>query len=185
MTAGPAVAVVLSVDAPSPRTGTGNALVLDGHDAALVRATIVDAAGNTVGGADDKVTFLVRSGPARVTGVHNGDATSAEPQAATARKAYHGMCRAVVKVTVDSLTPSRGVLAGGDEGGVDVERGDGVDTVQVRAATDADSAIVVSASAPGLKSGTITIAVSSDFATHGPLAVATAAVRANVELEAM
>ena len=31
--------VVLSLDAPSPRTGTGSALVADGEDVAMVRTT--------------------------------------------------------------------------------------------------------------------------------------------------
>lgn len=98
LTAGPAAAIVLSLDTPSPTTGTGTALVLDGHDAALVRATVVDANGLTVATADPVVTFLVLHGPARVAGVHNGDAKSHEAQAATSRHAYHGLVRAVVKV---------------------------------------------------------------------------------------
>ena len=32
----------LTVDAPNERTGTGSRLMLDGHDAALLRATVLD-----------------------------------------------------------------------------------------------------------------------------------------------
>ena len=45
ITAAVAAAIVLTNDAPSPTTGTGQRLVLDGHDVALVRATVVDAQG--------------------------------------------------------------------------------------------------------------------------------------------
>jgi hypothetical protein len=38
-------AVVLSLDAPSKLTGTGEALVADGEDVAMVRATLVDSNG--------------------------------------------------------------------------------------------------------------------------------------------
>ncbi len=37
-----AAKLVVSIDAPSAVTGTGSAVFLDGHDAALIRATIVD-----------------------------------------------------------------------------------------------------------------------------------------------
>ena len=47
-TAGAAVAIQLSLDVPSQRTGTGSALVLDGRDTGLVRATIVDGDGHVV-----------------------------------------------------------------------------------------------------------------------------------------
>ena len=60
-TAGAAVAVELSIDVPSALTGTGDALLLDGHDTGLVRATIVDAAGLIVD-ADHLVTFAIESG---------------------------------------------------------------------------------------------------------------------------
>ena len=182
LTAGAPVGIVLSIDAPSRITGTGSALLLDGHDAALVRATVVDAHGATVATADHAVTFLIAHGPGKVVGVHNGDAKSHEPQAATYRHAYHGLARAVVKVTVDSSSPSRGLLASA----IDVEQGDGAETVRIDAAgTATPGFITVVASAPGLKSGTVDIPVSSDAAMHSPLAVAAASARArdNVALD--
>jgi hypothetical protein len=97
LTPGAAVAILLSLDAPSLTTGTGSALLLDGHDAGLVRATVVDAAGLTVD-TSCVITFNVTSGPGRIIGVHNGNAASHEPQIASARMVYHGLARAVVKV---------------------------------------------------------------------------------------
>ena len=46
LTCGKAARIVLSLDVPSAITGTGQALVADGSDCALVRASIVDSAGN-------------------------------------------------------------------------------------------------------------------------------------------
>eukprot|EP01045_Picozoa_sp_COSAG04_P020783 COSAG04_NODE_2167_length_4641_cov_5.518274_4_plen_227_part_01 len=43
-----ATAVIISVDVPSAATGTGEALVLDGQDSGLLRATVVDSKGRTV-----------------------------------------------------------------------------------------------------------------------------------------
>ena len=43
-----ATAVVISVDVPSAATGTGEALLLDGQDSGLPRATVVDSKGRTV-----------------------------------------------------------------------------------------------------------------------------------------
>lgn len=96
---GPAAAIRLSLDAPSPQTGTGAALYLDGEDAAAVRATVVDAqgeggpgpggrgggttldprphphlrAGHVVRDSSLSVTFAVLSGPGLVWATGNGD----------------------------------------------------------------------------------------------------------------
>jgi hypothetical protein len=151
-------------------TGTGTSLLLDGHDAALVRATVVDAAGipSTAAMPAPVVTFSVSSGPGRVAGVHNGDAKSHERQASNTRSSYHGLVRAVVRVTVDSSSPGRETLLQ-----VDAEEGDGVNTVATRA-SHAATAIVITASAPGLESGSVDIPVSSDAAKHSPLSAARA-----------
>lgn len=53
---GAPAAIVLTVDVPSPTTATGSALFLDGVDTALLRATVVDAAGVTC----DDASVLVR-----------------------------------------------------------------------------------------------------------------------------
>jgi hypothetical protein len=67
-TSGLATAVVLSIDAPSPVTGTGSKMLLDGQDVALIRATVVDAAGHTVHNAANNITFEIVSGPGRIVG---------------------------------------------------------------------------------------------------------------------
>ena len=64
-TSGAAAALVLSLDAPSALTGTGTALLADGQDTALVRATVVDSAGHAVHDASNVITFIVTSGEGR------------------------------------------------------------------------------------------------------------------------
>ena len=160
---------------PSAATRTGTALLLDGHDAGLVRATIRDAAGRVVPNADNAVTFTVNSGPGKILGVHNGDAKSHEPQAAMVRRAYHGLVRAVIKVTVDSASasPAELELLATE---IDTVSKNGRDTVLVYPRTNHSNkdGIVVSATSPGLKSGKVTIPVSTDSSTHSVLAVASA-----------
>ena len=48
LTHGEAAAIRLLLDAPSPYSGTGEALVADGEDTAMVRAEVIDADGNLV-----------------------------------------------------------------------------------------------------------------------------------------
>jgi hypothetical protein len=91
--------LVLSLDCPSPQTGTGNALYLDGQDVALVRATIVDALGQRVHMASHNISFRVVSGPGRIVGAANGDSKSYQPHHAPWQTAYHGLVRAVIQVT--------------------------------------------------------------------------------------
>ncbi len=68
----------------------------DGEDLSVVVAQIVDANGRVVPIADNEVTFAV-SGPARVIGVGNGDPSSHEPDRATKRRAFGGLCMALVQ----------------------------------------------------------------------------------------
>ena len=65
---GAPAAIVLSLDAPSVTTGTGSAVYLDGTDVALLRATVVDAAGVHVSDSSVNITFTVSSGPGLVLG---------------------------------------------------------------------------------------------------------------------
>ena len=94
LTSGAPTKLVLSLDAPSVITGTGRALLLDGQDAGLVRATIVDAGGQLVADATHNVTFAVVSGPGRIVGAHNGDPQCHEPNQVPWHSAYHGLVRA-------------------------------------------------------------------------------------------
>merc|ERR1712061_964026 len=75
-TNGKANAISLTIDAPSQSTGTGTALLLDGQDAALIRASIVDDAGRVVHLASNNISFRVLHGPGSVQGTHNGDVHS-------------------------------------------------------------------------------------------------------------
>ena len=68
-------------------------------DASAVEASVADAS--------NAIHFAIESGPGRVSGVHNGDAKSHEPQVASARRAYHGLARASVKVTRDAMSDAR------------------------------------------------------------------------------
>jgi hypothetical protein len=70
---GAPAAIQLSIDAPSPVTGTGKALFLDGADVALLRATIVDRSGFVCANSTANVTFAVVAGPGLVWGTNNGD----------------------------------------------------------------------------------------------------------------
>lgn len=187
MTAGAATKLVLSIDAPSVATGTGSALVADGEDAALIRATVVDANGNVVPSASNSVTFSVASGPGRVIGTGNGDPRNHEAATGAVHMAYHGLVRAIVQVTQDSASPAwhRERLIQ-----IDAERGNGVRVlppsgVNADAAAGADAGagdgadpapIVVSASSPGLGTATISIPVSNDMAKDGVLPVAARSV---------
>ena len=173
VTAGPPTAIRLSVDVPSKLTGTGSALVLDGHDTALVRATLVDSEGRTAD-ASNLIQFEVESGPGKVSGVHNGDAKSHEAQAASKRHAYHGLARAAVKVTHDAMTETLSA--------VEVAAGDGVHSVAVGPYHHGPMSIVLTASSPGLAPGKVSIPVSSDPA-DGPLEVAGAALQDELVFE--
>jgi hypothetical protein len=181
LTPGVAKAIVLSLDAPSLATGTGSALLLDGHDAGLVRATVVDAMGRTVD-TSCVISFEVTHGPGRVVGVHNGNASSHEPQVASSRMAYHGLARAVVKVSADAASVGAEALA---LLATEVEVGcKGPCNTQIWSGDHAAAApsITVTATSPGLPAATIEIPVSTDATLHSVLATATAAAKAGVEL---
>jgi len=165
-TSGQAASLELRVDAPAHATGTGSSLVLDGHDAALVRASIVDAAGRVVHMATHNVSFRVLSGPGRIVGAHNGDVHCHEPNGASWHSAYHGLVRAVVQVTsaAGRSAYERSLLA----------------IVDADTTPDAyddwagDAEIVLEASADGLVSDQVSIAVSTDLHKDSVMATAEA-----------
>lgn len=189
ITPGAPAALVLSVDAPNEDTGTGSALVLDGHDAALIRATVVDASGHPVlsaAGDAVNITFTITSGPGFVAGTANGDPADHTHVFSTWRHASAGLARAVVKVNVDGTSEAARL---GMEGPIDadaerIRRGVSSALLRARAnarrvavmdvdhAVAAAAPIVVSASAPGLTGGSVSVAVSSDVDADGVLAVA-------------
>ena len=172
---GAAAAIKLSMDVPSVATGTGNAVYVDGADVALLRATVVDAAGNPVFDATHNVSFAVTKGPGFIAGVGNGDPSCQEPSHASWRSAYHGLARALVRVTVDaSGTKSDRAL----RASVNLEAGKSVtsrsSTILVGTAR-APTSISVTATSPGLKAASFTIPLSVD-PKDSVLAVAAASV---------
>ncbi len=92
----------------------------DGEDVSVVVAQIVDASGRVVPIADNEVTFAI-AGPARVIGVGNGDPSSHEPDRASKRRAFNGLCMALVQskktpgvisveATADGLAPATATI---------------------------------------------------------------------------
>ena len=158
----------LSLDAPSALTGTGSALLLDGHDAALVRCSILDGNGNVVHLATDNVTFAVVSGPGRVQGTGNGDPHSQLSNADPTHPAYHGLVRAVVRVT---STAARGARERALLATIDA-RGPMASLATSGGAADP---IVVEVRAPGFPLERLTIPTSLDAAADGVYAIAEAA----------
>jgi beta-galactosidase len=87
-TAGPPAAIRLTPDRQT--------IAADGKDVVHATVEIVDAAGNLVPHADNRVRFEV-SGPGRIIGVDNGNPLDIEPTKADNRKAFFGMCLAIVQ----------------------------------------------------------------------------------------
>lgn len=181
ISSGSAAGLLLTLDAPSAKTGTGTSLLLDGHDAALIRATVVDANGLTVD-SNRSIRFTITSGPGRIIGVHNGNASSRELNNISSSYAYHGLARAVVKVTTDAASGSLddlNVLYGQ----IEVNCGSSCST-NILTAPDVKlpTSIVVSASTNGLPSSSIEIPVSTDARRHSVLASAATTVRTGTTL---
>ena len=168
-TAGAPAKLVLNLDVPNTATGTGTSLVLDGQDAGMVSAAIVDAQGNVVPSASHNVSFSITSGPGRIIGVGNGNPMCHEPNKASWRSAYHGLVRVIVQTTenVASSAHHRKRM-------MQIDRHGGIRTriVPPGDRSPRADAIVVQASVDGLGSATISIPVSSDMASDGVLAAA-------------
>jgi hypothetical protein len=165
---GPAAVLALTVDVPSPSTGTGNALLLDGADTALIRATLTDSNGVPVTTEQVAITWSVISGPGRLLGVGSGNCTDhSEPQG-TSVPTFMGVARGVFQVSVDCVSPNRDlILATSVDGNIRT-------TVLAPGAPCPSGPIVVQASAPGFAPATISIAVSGDVENDSVLAVAAA-----------
>jgi beta-galactosidase len=98
-TTGPAARLLMKVD----RAG----ILADGEDVAMFAVEVQDAQGRAVPVADNEVTFRV-SGQGKLIGVGNGDPTSHESDKGTARKAFSGLCMAIVQSTKTAETsPSK------------------------------------------------------------------------------
>jgi beta-galactosidase len=114
-TTGAATGIVLEPDRES--------LHADGRDLSVVTVRIVDDQERIVPDADHEVSFAVR-GPAALIGVGNGDPVSHEPDKAERRRAFNGLCMAlvqtqrssgeiVVEASSPGLTPARMRLVSG------------------------------------------------------------------------
>lgn len=185
-------ALELTVDVPSPSTATGTALVLDGEDSGLIRASLRDSLGILCSGGRNNgkfvVTFKVVSGPARIVGAASGDPSAWNgvdaPTGSMHSHTYGGMASAVVQVSVDCTSLHRDLITL-----IDVEGGDPSAPVHVissnAAAGSCSSAavpIVITATATRaagagqaaevLLSNQIAIPTSIDFEGHSPVAVA-------------
>ena len=165
-------ALRVSIDAPSASTGTGGAVLLDGTDVALLRATVVDAAGNTCGDATTTVRFTVTAGPARIVGTHNGDPALQQPANASAVPAYGGLARAVVRVTLAAVGAAvdRSLLAA-----VNLDAGRGDSSAIAQGDAPPPASFTVTATADGIAAGSATVSLSVD-PEDAVLAVAAASV---------
>ena len=171
---GAAAAVKLSLDVPSPRTGTGDALYLDGVDTALVRAEVLDTDGTVVRDCAAQITFSVESGPAALLATANGDPADHVVIHSPTRKAYHGLARAFIRSKVDaSGTAAERALR--KTVNADAGLGHGGATIVEGAAEDAASDVVVMACADGLPCAQLTIPTSAE-SRHSPLEVAARSV---------
>jgi beta-galactosidase len=70
----------------------------DGEDVAMLVVEVHDAQGRIVPITDNEVAFKV-TGPGKVAGVGNGDPTSHESDVGTSRRAFSGLCVAIVQST--------------------------------------------------------------------------------------
>ena len=77
----------------------------DGKDLSFVTVRILDAQGNVVPDAAQLVQFKL-NGPGTIAGVDNGFQASLEPFKADYRKAYRGLCLAIIQAgqTAGNLT---------------------------------------------------------------------------------
>jgi beta-galactosidase len=87
-TAGPAHALRVAADR--------RRIAADGRDLSVLAVEVVDKAGTVVPEADALVRFAI-VGPGRVIGVGNGNPTSLEPDQAAQRRAFNGLCQAIVQ----------------------------------------------------------------------------------------
>jgi len=74
------------------------AIKADGKDLSFITVRILDEAGNVVPNADNLVDFEVE-GNGFIAGVDNGFQASIEPFNASFRKAFHGLCLAILQST--------------------------------------------------------------------------------------
>ena len=89
-TTGEPAAIALSVDR--------DAIAADRRDVAHFTVKILDAQGRVVPTADNEVTFAIQ-GEGKIIGVDNGNLASDEDYKGNRRKAFNGLCLAIVQST--------------------------------------------------------------------------------------
>jgi beta-galactosidase len=89
-TTGPAAKLALTADRQE--------ISADGEDVAMFAVEVQDAQGRVVPIADNELSFRV-SGQGKAIGVGNGDPTSHESDKGSSRKAFSGLCMALVEST--------------------------------------------------------------------------------------
>jgi beta-galactosidase len=89
-TAGPAAQLDLTADR--------QAIAAGGRDVVHLVVQVRDAQGIPVPTADDLISFELR-GPGRIIGVDNGNPVNHEPFRASQRRAFNGLCLAIVQST--------------------------------------------------------------------------------------
>ena len=175
LTPGPAQTLSLTIDAPAVATGTGEALLLDGQDAAMLRASVLDAHGNLASGLESfNISFTVIAGPGRVSGVGNGSPVSHERNKGSSCSTYHGLARAIIQTTLNAASTDRGRLAEID---IDSSR-----SAVLLDSTIAPTEIVVQATAPGLPPARASIPVSTDVRRHSVNAAAARNAHTNIDI---
>jgi beta-galactosidase len=102
-TVGPPAAIMLKPDRAS--------LAADGEDVAVIAVEVVDSQGRTVPTAGDAIAFTI-AGSGELIGVGNGNPASHEPDKAFQRRAFNGLCQAIVQaskaagpIRVDAIAP--------------------------------------------------------------------------------
>jgi len=102
-TAGPAAKLAMAADRQE--------ISADGEDVAMFAVEVQDAQGRPAPAADNPVTFRV-AGQGAAIGVGNGDPTNHESDKASSRKAFNGLCMALVQsaktagsITVEASSP--------------------------------------------------------------------------------
>ena len=83
----------------------------DGEDVAMFAVEVQDAQGRVVPITDNEVAFTV-TGAGKLIGLGNGDPTNQEPDKGSSRKAFSGLCMAIVQstkkdgnITVEAASP--------------------------------------------------------------------------------
>jgi beta-galactosidase len=91
--------IVTTGDATTIRLQADRAMIeADRRDVAHVTVSIEDAQGRVVPGAENEIRFSIE-GEGRLIGVDNGDLFSHESYQAASRRAFHGVCLAIVQST--------------------------------------------------------------------------------------